>query len=66
MTDLTQSQTTFELHDVAEPNLFREMFPYSELPRVIFDGRNVLDARALARAGFTLHSVGRPTIGPEG
>jgi len=34
--------------------------------RVVFDGRNVLDSRALARAGFTLHSVGRPTVGPEG
>ncbi|MHC4250598.1 MAG: UDP-glucose dehydrogenase family protein [Planctomycetota bacterium] len=33
---------------------------------VIFDGRNVLDARALARAGFTVHSVGRPTVKPEG
>ncbi len=34
--------------------------------RDIFDGRNVLDARALARAGFTIHSIGRPTVGPEG
>ncbi len=32
---------------------------------VIFDGRNVLDSRALARAGFTVHSVGRPTVKPE-
>ena len=38
---MTQSQTTFELQDIAEPNLFREMFPYSELPRVVFDGRAV-------------------------
>ena len=29
------------LQDVAEPSLFREMFPYSELPRVVFDGGTV-------------------------
>jgi UDPglucose 6-dehydrogenase len=32
---------------------------------VIFDGRNVLDASALALAGFTVHSVGRPTVKPK-
>jgi UDPglucose 6-dehydrogenase len=32
--------------------------------RAIFDGRNVLDAKALARAGFTVYGVGRPVVGP--
>ena len=27
---------TFKLQNVAEPNLYREMFPYTELPRVQF------------------------------
>ena len=28
----------FDLDDVREPNLFREQFPYSEVPRIVFDG----------------------------
>jgi len=32
--------------------------------RAIFDGRNVLDAKALARAGFTVYGIGRPTVRP--
>ena len=43
---MTQPQTKFELQDVSEPNLFREMYPYSELPRVIFDGQGVPEAPA--------------------
>lgn len=31
-----------ELRDVTEPNLFRDIFPYEEVPRVPFDGRFVL------------------------
>jgi citrate (Re)-synthase len=38
---LTQTQTTYELQDIAEPNLFREMFPYTAIPRVEFDGQSV-------------------------
>lgn len=30
-----------KLDDVAKPNLFRETFPYTELPRVIFDKKKV-------------------------
>jgi UDPglucose 6-dehydrogenase len=33
--------------------------------RAVFDGRNVLDARALARAGFTVYGVGRPVVRPD-
>ena len=46
ITDLAQSQTKFELQDVEEPNLLREMFPYSKLPRVVFDGQSVPEAPA--------------------
>ncbi len=34
MTEITDN---FELQNVDEPNLFREMFPYSEIPKVLFD-----------------------------
>lgn len=30
-----------EVVDVLEPNLLRDMFPYMEVPRIIFDGRSV-------------------------
>jgi citrate (Re)-synthase len=33
--------TKFELQDTPEPNLYREMFSYSQLPRVEFDGQSV-------------------------
>jgi len=32
---------------------------------VIFDGRNLYDPARMQAAGFTYHSVGRPTVGPE-
>jgi len=38
---LTQGKAKYTLQDVAEPRLFREMFPYSELPRVIFESATV-------------------------
>ncbi len=34
------------LKDVHRPNLFREQFPYRELPRVVFDGQGVPMQRA--------------------
>ena len=36
----------YTLQDVQEPNLFREIFPYTELPRVPFDGKGVPMRRA--------------------
>ncbi len=30
-----------EVEDTAEPNLLREVFPYTDVPRIIFDGRSV-------------------------
>lgn len=32
------------LHDVEDPNLFREMFPYTEVPKTVFDG-DIVDVR---------------------
>ena len=31
----------YEVQDIPEPNLLREMFPYSEVPRIVFDGMSV-------------------------
>ncbi len=38
---MSQSKSQYELQDVPEPVLFREMFPYSQLPRVLFDSQTV-------------------------
>ncbi len=40
------AENKFPLQDVEEPNLLREIFPYTELPRVLFDGQGVPMARA--------------------
>jgi len=31
----------YAIEDVKEPNLFREIFPYTEVPRMVFDGISV-------------------------
>jgi len=38
---MSDASKTYELQDVPEPNLFRKMFSYRQLPRVAFDGRPV-------------------------
>ena len=38
MTDRTKE---YELQNVEEPNLYREMFPYTELPKVVFEDASV-------------------------
>ncbi|MCE5313864.1 MAG: cache domain-containing protein [Armatimonadota bacterium] len=38
---LLQLVTKRDVLDVPEPNLLREMFPYAEVPRIVFDGRMV-------------------------
>ncbi|HPD13987.1 MAG TPA: 2-isopropylmalate synthase [Planctomycetota bacterium] len=38
---LEQEEHHFELQDIAEPNLFRDTFPYVEVPRIPFDHRRV-------------------------
>ena len=40
MTTTDQDQR-YPLRNVGEPNLFREMFPYSQLPKIAFDGERV-------------------------
>jgi isopropylmalate/homocitrate/citramalate synthase len=40
-TGLLRAHSRVELQDVAEPNLLREIFPYNEVPRVVFDGQSV-------------------------
>jgi isopropylmalate/homocitrate/citramalate synthase len=34
-------ENKYPLQDVAEPNLFRDVFPYTHLPRLPFDGKTV-------------------------
>jgi isopropylmalate/homocitrate/citramalate synthase len=34
--------TSFELRDIREPELYREQFPYSEVPRILFDGNHIV------------------------
>ena len=38
---MAETTQQFELQDVPEPNLYREMFSYRKLPRVHFDGQSV-------------------------
>ncbi|MCL5104549.1 MAG: histone-lysine N-methyltransferase [Armatimonadetes bacterium] len=38
---LLHAVTRREVLDIPEPNLLREMFPYVEVPRIIFDGKSV-------------------------
>jgi len=34
---LSKAEKTYQLQDVHEPNLYRDQFPYTELPRVFFE-----------------------------
>lgn len=38
---LEQSEYVYELQDVAEPNLYKELFPYTEVPKITFNHRLV-------------------------
>ena len=38
---LEQSQYKYSLQDVDEPNLYREVYPYNEIPKVAFNHRRV-------------------------
>ena len=38
---LEQHQYRYALQDVAEPNLYREVYPYTEIPKVAFNHRRV-------------------------
>ena len=41
---ILSGQCVHPLQDVDEPNLMRDMFPYDEVPKTVFDGE-VVDAR---------------------
>ena len=42
-TNLLQLEEHFyQLNDVAEPNVFRNLFPYDEVPKIAFNDRIVL------------------------
>ena len=36
---LTESEYKYNLQDVAEPNLYRDMFSYSDVPKCAFNNR---------------------------
>ena len=38
---MKETERKVELRDVDEPNLYRDIFPYTELPKVPFDGQTV-------------------------
>ena len=38
---LLQALSRQEIQDISQPNLLREVFPYSEVPRMVFDGKSV-------------------------
>ncbi|MCR4710915.1 MAG: 2-isopropylmalate synthase, partial [Clostridia bacterium] len=38
---LEQAIYTYSLQDVAEPNLYRDVFNYEEVPKVVFNHRRV-------------------------
>ena len=38
---LEQSQYKYSLQDVEKPNLYREIYPYDEIPKVAFNHRRV-------------------------
>ena len=38
---LEQSQYKYSLQDVSEPNLYRDIYPYDEIPKVAFNHRRV-------------------------
>ena len=38
---LLSAVTRHDVQDVPQPNLLRDMFPYTEVPRIMFDGKSV-------------------------
>ena len=38
---LEGKRTKYELQDIEEPNLFRDIFPYTEVPKITFEDRTV-------------------------
>jgi isopropylmalate/homocitrate/citramalate synthase len=63
------AKATFPLQDVEEPQLYREQFPYSEVPRTLFDGLEVPLAPAkdiwITDTTFRDGQQARPPYTPE-
>ncbi len=38
---LEEDKYTYELHDVTEPELYRDMYDYQSIPKIVFNHRNV-------------------------
>ncbi len=38
---LEQEEYHYELHDVKDPNLYRDVFPFTEIPKITFNNRVV-------------------------
>ncbi|NLN77165.1 MAG: 2-isopropylmalate synthase, partial [Armatimonadetes bacterium] len=38
---LLQPADQRQVQDVQQPNLFRDAYPYAEVPRLLFDGKSV-------------------------
>ncbi|MFA7485227.1 MAG: 2-isopropylmalate synthase [Phycisphaerae bacterium] len=59
----------YELQDVREPNLYRDVFPYSEFPKVKFDDQpaqfNIPDAIWITDTTFRDGQQARPPYTPE-
>jgi len=49
---MSYKEKTHPLQDVEEPNLMRDMFPYDEIPKTIFDGE-VVDVRPAPETWIT-------------
>lgn len=59
----------FELDDIREPNLLREQFPYTDVPRILFDGQDVIPSPAteiwITDTTFRDGQQARPPYKPE-
>ena len=59
----------FELVDVRDPNLLREQFPYTDVPRILFDGKDVMPSPAkeiwITDTTFRDGQQARPPYKPE-
>lgn len=62
---LEQPSYKYSLQDIAEPNLYRDMYNYSEVPKVVFNHRRVpmnmpggyLDYRYLFQRRTAIHGA---------
>jgi isopropylmalate/homocitrate/citramalate synthase len=65
----TAAPKSFELEDLREPNLLREQFPYTEVPRILFEDRMVVPSPArniwITDTTFRDGQQARPPYKPE-